>query len=83
MSLILSTGERAAQELLKKVQQWAEALKIASNGTITWTSNACEVRLSNGSRICSIPSGNTQAARGYTVTGILAIDEAGYIQNFD
>ena len=83
LSLILSTGERAAQELLKKVQQWAEALRIASNGAITWTSNACEVRLSNGSRICSIPSGNTQAARGYTVTGILAIDEAGYIQNFD
>ena len=42
----MSTGQRAASELLKKVKQMAEAVKVVSKGLITYTDNADSVTFS-------------------------------------
>lgn len=83
LSIIISMNQRAASELLQKVVQWAEAVKVATDGQLTYSSNATEVMFSNGSRIISIPGGNPNAARGYTVTGCCIMDEFAYIPDID
>ena len=56
LSLCISTGGRAAQELIHKVHQFAEAVKILTNGQIDYVPSADSCKFSNGSRVVSLPS---------------------------
>ena len=67
LSLIVSTGARAASEMLRKCVNFAEAVKKLSNGKIDYTNSADAIKFSNGSRILSLPSGNPAALRGFRV----------------
>lgn len=80
LSLCVSTGSRAASELIKKVHQVAEAVRIASDGNITYEASADACRFSTGSRVVSLPSGNPSALRGYTAQCVL-LDECAFIDN--
>lgn len=78
--LLISTGSRAASELLKKVEQFARAVKMMSKGRMTYQSSADKIEFSNGSRVLSLPSGNPSALRGYT-SDLTCIDEACFIEH--
>lgn len=75
----MSTGSRAAGELIRKCVQMGEAAKILSDGKIDYQASADGVKFSNGSRVLSLPSGNPAALRGYSAQAIL-IDECAYIE---
>ena len=77
LGLCVSTGQRAASELLKKVKQMAEAVKVVSKGLITYTDNADAVTFSTGSRIVSLPS-NPDGLRGFSAS-VVCIDEAAFV----
>lgn len=79
LSLCISTGARSANELIKKCEQMAQAVKQLSNGAIDYMSSADAVKFSNGSRVLSLPSGNPAGLRGYTAAATL-IDECAYIE---
>ena len=81
LGLCVSTGSRAASELLKKCKQMAEAIKVISNGAITYTDNSESITFSTGSRIISLPS-NPDGIRGYTAA-IVCIDEAAFVPFVD
>jgi len=75
--VLLSAGERQSAELMIKVRQHCEALKIAheyvGNRFFAKTSfKQLEVRLPNGVRILGLPA-NPQTARGFT--GDVLLDE--------
>lgn len=78
--LCISTGARAVSELIKKCLQMADAIKVMSDGKITYTNNADCITFNTGGRILSLPSGNPQALRGYTASAVL-IDECAFIEN--
>lgn len=78
LSLCISTGARAASELIKKCEQMAYAIKLLSNGALNYTASADSIRWTNGARILSLPSGNPAGLRGYTAAATL-IDECAYI----
>ena len=79
LALCVSTGARAASELMKKCMQMAEAMKLLSDGRIDYTSSADCIKFSNGSRVMSLPSGNPSALRGYSAQAIL-LDECAFIE---
>ena len=81
LGLCVSTGSRAASELLKKCKQMAEAVKVMTNGKITYTDNAESITFNTGSRILSLPS-NPDGIRGYTAR-IVCIDEAAFVPFVD
>ena len=66
LSLMISTGGRAASELIKKVHLFGEAVKQLTHGAITYIPSADSCKFSNGSRIVSLPSGNPTALRGWS-----------------
>lgn len=80
LSLCVSTGAKAAQELVRKCEQFAAAVKALSGGRLDYAASADGIRFRNGSRVLSLPSGNPAGLRGYTAQAIL-IDEAAYIEN--
>ena len=62
----------------------AEAVKLLSNGMITYTAAFDKIVFSNGARVISLPGTMEGAAvRGWTVNGALVIDEAAYIRGLD
>lgn len=79
LSLCISTGARAANELVKKCEQMAYAVKVLSKGKIDYTSSADSIKFANGSRVLSLPSGNPAGLRGYTAAATF-IDECAYIE---
>lgn len=79
LALIISTGARASSEIIKKVTQFADAVKVMSNSRIDYTASADCVKFNNGSRVMSLPSGNPSALRGYTSVATI-IDEAAFIE---
>lgn len=79
LALIISTGARASSEIMKKVTQFADAVKVMSNSRIDYTASADCVKFNNGSRVLSLPSGNPSALRGYTSVATI-IDEAAFIE---
>lgn len=79
LSLCISTGARSANELIKKCEQMAQAVKQLSKGSIDYMSSADAVKFSNGARVLSLPSGNPAGLRGYTASATL-IDECAYIE---
>ena len=82
LALCVSTGARAASELVKKCIQMAEAVKMLSNGLLDYSTSADCVKFSNGSRVLSLPSGNPSALRGYSAQAIL-LDECAFIERPD
>lgn len=83
--IIVSSGERAAQELLAKVKKISDAWRIAFSETdhnLTYLSNAEEVRFSNGSRIKVLPSNNPAVTRGYS-PNLLILDEMSVLEHQD
>lgn len=82
LALCVSTGARAASELVKKCIQMAEAVKMLSNGLLDYSASADCVKFSNGSRVLSLPSGNPSALRGYSAQAIL-LDECAFIERPD
>lgn len=82
-SIILSTGERAANEVLAKVKKIAKVFELAfadtpANFKVDITSG--EVRLSNGSVIVTLPSTDTAKIRGYSPI-LLCLDEFSLVEN--
>ena len=83
LSLCISTGARASSEIIRKCQQFAEAIKVLSEGQIDYTASYDCIKFSNGSRVMSLP-GSTDGAnlRGYTAQCV-CIDEACFIPHFN
>lgn len=79
LSLCISTGSRAASELIKKVHQFAECVKVISKGQIDYIPSADGCKFSNGSRVVSLPSGNPIALRGWSAQAVI-IDECAFIE---
>lgn len=79
---MISTGARAASELLKKAANFAEAVRVMTDGKVSYTSTADTITFSNGSRVLSLPSGNPAALRGYSAQ-VVVIDEAAFIDDAD
>lgn len=79
--LMISGGQKSANELIKKCFQFARTIRILSDEWINHTTTAESVTFTNGSRILSLPSGNPTSLRGYT-SQCTIIDEAGFIDNF-
>ena len=82
LSLCISTGSRAASELIKKVHLMAESVKKLTNGAIDYIPSADACKFSNGSRVISLPSGNPIALRGWSAQCVL-IDECAFIESPD
>lgn len=80
LSLCISTGSRAASELIKKVHLMAESVKKMTNGAIDYIPSADACKFSNGSRVISLPSGNPIALRGWSAQCVL-IDECAFIES--
>lgn len=83
LSLCISTGARAAAEIIRKAVQFAEAVKLMSDGQITYTSTFDCIKFSNGGRVMSLP-GSTDGAnlRGFTASCV-CIDEANFVEHLD
>jgi phage FluMu gp28-like protein len=79
--LYLSTGLRAANEALKTCLKFAEAVRVLSEGKITYTSNSTCITFSNGSRIMSLP-GKPESCRGWSAD-LICLDEVAFWQNPD
>lgn len=83
LSLCISTGARAASEIILKCKLFAEAIKLLSRGRINYTATFDQIKFSNGSRVLSLPSSTDGAnLRGFSANAV-CIDEAGYIQHLD
>lgn len=79
LSLCISTGARAAAEVIKKCELFAEAVKTMTDGQIDYTSTFEQVKFSNGCRVMSLPSSTDGAnLRGYSAQCV-CIDEAAFI----
>ena len=84
LSLCISTGAKAASEIIMKCIQFARAVEVLTDKAITFKSSFDGVKFSNGSRVLALPSSTDGAnLRGWTVTGCVAIDEAAFIRNLD
>lgn len=81
--MLLSKGEREAQELLSKVRFGAERIPswLAARGPKIKTSNLQKLEFTNGSEILSLPSGNNPA-RGFTGR-LVVCDEFAFLENSD
>lgn len=83
LSLCISTGARAASEIIRKVVQFADAIKLLSKNQITYTACFDSVKFSNGSRVLSLPSSDDGAnLRGFSANCV-CIDEAAFIRNLE
>lgn len=79
--IYLSTGQRAADESLKTCRKFGDAIKVLSDGKITYDSTASCITYSNGSRIMTLP-GKPESCRGWTVD-LLVCDEMAFWQQPD
>ena len=76
--IYLSTGQRAADESLKTCKKFGDAIKVLSDGKITYDSTASCITYNNGSRIMTLP-GKPESCRGWTVD-LLVCDEMAFWQ---
>lgn len=81
--MLLSKGEREAQELLGKVRYGYERLPgwLRARGPKLKTDNLTKMEWSNGSEVLSLPSGNNPA-RGFTGR-LVVCDEFAFLENSD
>ena len=81
LSLCVSVNSRSASEIVKKCQQFAEAVKAMSKGKISYSASFDGIKFSNGSRVLSLPS-TADSLRGFTAACV-AVDEAAFIDKLD
>ena len=81
LTVVISTGQRAAAEFLKKVVQWAEAIKVAAPDIpdLNFTYSYDKVAWANNSTVIALPGGNPASLRGWT--GNVILDEAAMLEN--
>lgn len=77
LTIIVSVNQRSADELLRKVKQWALACKTFSD-LVDYSENASSVTFNNGSRVVSLPA-NPASLRGWS--GDVILDEFAMIEN--
>lgn len=83
VSLCISTGARAAAEIIRKAQKFAEAVKVLSGGQIKHTVSYDKLTFSTGARVVSLPgSADGAALRGWTAQCV-CIDEAAFVPHLD
>lgn len=83
LSLCISTGARAAAEIIRKCAQFAEAIKVLTNGAIDYTQSFDSIKFSNGCRVLSLPSSTDGAnLRGFSAQCV-CVDESAYISHLD
>lgn len=79
LSLCISTGSRAASEIIRKCAMFAEAVKLLSNSSIDYTQSFDQIKFSNGCRVISLPSSDDGSTlRGWTSV-CTVLDEAAFI----
>lgn len=81
--MLLSKGEREAQELLGKVKFGLDRIPgwLRARGPTIVASNLTRIEFSNGSEVLSLPSGNNPA-RGFTGR-LIVCDEFAFLENSD
>lgn len=77
LTIIVSVNQRSADELLRKVKQWALACKTFSD-LVDYSENASSVTFNNGSRVISLPA-NPESLRGWS--GDVILDEFAMLDN--
>ena len=83
LSLCISTGARAASEIIRKCSQFAEAIKLLTEGNIDYTQSFDSIKFSNGCRVLSLPSSTDGAnLRGFSAQCV-CVDESAYISHLD
>lgn len=83
LSLCISTGSRAAGEIIRKCAQFAEAIKVLSKGKIDYSASFDQIKFSNGCRVLSLPSSTDGAnLRGFTANCV-CVDEGAFIPHLD
>lgn len=83
LSLCISTGARAAAEIIRKCAQFAEAVKQLTSGKITYTQSFDSIKFNNGCRVVSLPSSDDGSnLRGWTANCV-CLDEAAFIRHLD
>lgn len=75
--LLLSAAQRQAQELFRKVKDFAAALP---NRVPVKQESALQLELANGSRIVALP-GKEQTIRGFSGVSLLIVDEASRVDD--
>lgn len=78
LTIIVSVNQRSADELLRKVKQWALACKTFAPQLVDYSENASSVTFTNGSRVISLPA-NPASLRGWS--GDVILDEFAMIEN--
>lgn len=81
LSLCVSVNSRSANEILRKCQQFAEAIKLLSDGEIDYTASYDSIKFNNGCRVLSLPS-TADSLRGFSASCV-CIDEAAYVWRLD
>ena len=83
LSLCISTGARAASEIIRKCSQFAEAIKLITEGNLDYTQSFDSIKFSNGCRVLSLPSSTDGAnLRGFSAQCV-CVDESAYISHLD
>ena len=83
LSLCMSTGARAASEIIRKCAQFGEAIKVITEGNIDYTQSFDSIKFSNGCRVLSLPSSTDGAnLRGFSAQCV-CVDESAYINHLD
>jgi phage FluMu gp28-like protein len=80
-SLCVSVNQLSASEIIKKCKIFAEAIKVLSNGKITYSASFDKIVFSNGSRVISLSS-NPDSLRGFSAACVV-VDEAAFAPNLD
>lgn len=78
LTLIVSVNQRSADELLRKVKQWALACKTTAPDLVAYSETASSISFENGSRILSLPA-NPASLRGFS--GDIILDEFALVEN--
>ena len=81
LSICISVNSRSASELISKCRQFAESIKILSEGRIDYTASYDTIHFSNGSRVMSLPS-TADSLRGWSAQCVI-IDEAAFVWRLD
>ena len=83
LSICISTGARAAAEIIRKCANFAEAIKQLSNNKISYTQSFDSIKFSNGCRVISLPSSDDGSnLRGFTAQCV-CIDEFNFIPHLE
>lgn len=81
LSICISVNSRSASELISKCRQFAESIKVLSEGRIDYTASYDTIHFSNGSRVMSLPS-TADSLRGWSAQCVI-IDEAAFVWRLD